>query len=217
MTQPPITLLDFPGLRARDDAEPGFARELAAMAQSLGLDPNGIAAVMSLESGFKPSARNPTGGATGLIQFMPATAAHLGTSTPSLARMTAIEQLAFVKKFFSPFAKSIRPGVPGDYYMTTFMPAFVGAPETTVLSTKGHPIYDQNRGLDGDNDGTLTVGDVAKQIEDAFAAAQARPRALFSSEKKKAAPAPSSPSCPSASPALSSSAPSASAAKDGTK
>lgn len=217
MNEPPISLLDFPGFRARDDAEPGFARELKAMAESLNLDPNGIAAVMSIESGFKAAARNSTSGATGLIQFMPSTAAHLGTSTPSLARMSAIEQLAFVKKFYAPFAKSIRKDEPGDYYMATFMPAFVAAPETTVLSTAGHPIYDQNRGLDGDGDGTLTVGDVTRKIEQAFAAAEAKPRAIFTSEKKKAALVPSSPSCPSASPAPSSSAPSDSTAKDGAK
>jgi hypothetical protein len=212
---PPISLFDFPGLRKRDTLEPGFARELAAMAQSLGLDPNALAAVMQLESGFDPAARNDSSGATGLIQFLPSTAAGFGTSSPSLMRMSAIAQLEYVRKFYQPLAHAIRPGEVGDYYMATFMPAFVGAPAQTVLSTQGHPIYDQNRGLDIDHDGTLTVSDVTRTIEQVYAAAEARPRALFSSEKKKAVAAPSWPSSPSASSAPSSSPPCA--GKDGAK
>lgn len=169
MTAPPVTLLDLPGLRARDAAEPGFARALDAMARSLGLDPNGIAAVMSLESGVNPGAVNKESGATGLVQFMPATAVAFGTNVNALRRMSAIEQLPFVRKLFT--SKKIRPSVMGDYYMSVFMPAFVGAPPETVLGVKGEKVYDLNAGLDVDQDGTLTVDDITRKIEDAVARA----------------------------------------------
>ncbi len=197
----PVTLIDFPGLRARDNAEPGFARELVKTAQALGLDPNGLAAVISFESGVNPAAKNPSSGATGLIQFMPRTASGLGTSTAQLSRMSAVEQLPFVRKFYSPLARSLR-SVPGDYYMAVFMPAFVGTAPETVLGRAGNPIYDQNKGLDIDADGTLTVGDVTRKITQFYQTHDARPRATFTSEKKT--PSPSAPSQPPPSPASSS-------------
>lgn len=199
-----ISLLDLPGLRERDDLEPGFANELGAMALSLGLNPNYIGAVMSRESGFKPAIVNQSGGATGLIQFMPRTAIALGTTTAALRGMSAIDQLAYVKKFYAPQARHIRAEVPGDYYMATFMPALVGAPPETVIAKRGEPIYDQNAGLDRDHDGTLTVADVTRSVDETVAAARSKPEALFTSEKKKTPAALGLPSSPSGSPGLSS-------------
>ncbi len=183
---PEVSLLDLPGLRARDSAEPGFAAALDGVGQSLGLNPSYIGAVMSLESGFRPDAVNPSGGASGLIQFMPATAKLLGTTVEALRAMTAIQQLDYVRAYYIRAGHAIRPGVAGDYYMATFLPAFVGKPPGTVLAVKGNPIYDQNAGLDGDRDGVLTVGDVTQKIEERVAVAEARPLATFTTEKKKA-------------------------------
>jgi len=183
-----LTYLDLPGLSAREALEPGFATALQAVADRLGLDPNYIGAVMSLESGFNPSARNANGGAVGLIQFMPATATALGTSSSALAQMTAIEQLPFVEAFYRQAGRAIRREEPGDYYMATFLPAFVGKPKDFILATKGEQIYDQNSGLDADGDGTLTVGDVTQKIETRVAQATARPRLLFQAQKKSQPP-----------------------------
>lgn len=181
-----LSLLDLPGLRARESAEPGFAAALAAVADRLGLSADYIGAVMSLESGYDPHARNPHGGAIGLIQFMPATAQLLGTTAEALAGMTAIEQLPFVEAFYRKAGRAIRPGVPGDYYMATFLPAFVGKDPSFELARPGNPIYDQNAGLDTNKDGVLTVGDVTQRIDARVAAARARPRF----EVDEAAPAP---------------------------
>jgi hypothetical protein len=170
MIEDAVFFKNFPKLLERDKREPGFARALDAMGKSLGLDPNGIAAVMSLESGFDPQAVNKNTGATGLVQFMPNTAIAFGTTVNALRRMSAIEQLPFVRKLFT--SKKIRPNVMGDYYMSVFMPAFVGSPADTVLGTRGQAVYDKNAGLDVDKDGTLTVGDVTRKIDDAVEAAK---------------------------------------------
>lgn len=56
---------------------PAFKSKVVAMAKMLNTDPNWLMAVMAFESGesFRPDIRNAAGsGATGLIQFMPATA-----------------------------------------------------------------------------------------------------------------------------------------------
>src|SRR3546814_4426455 len=68
------------------------------MAARLGTKPEYLMAVMSFETGgsFSPAQANNAGsGATGLIQFMPNTAAGLGTSTAALAQMSSVEQLQY--------------------------------------------------------------------------------------------------------------------------
>lgn len=169
------TILDFPGIRQLLSREPAFVWRLKQIATSLSLDYNAMAGVMGLESGFKPEAVNPSGGASGLIQFMPATAKALGTSIEAIRSMTGTEQLEWVEKFFRPHAGRLTRL--GDYYMAVFMPGYLGAPRETVLGelgsteilpktnlTKGR-IYEQNKGLDIDRDGKLTVGDVMSKLE----------------------------------------------------
>lgn len=177
-----LDYLDLPGLAARERAEPGFATALAEVAQRLGLDPNYIGAVMSLESGFDPSATNPHGGATGLIQFMPDTATMLGTTTSALRGMSAVQQLRYVEAYYKRVGRGIRPDVAGDYYMATFMPSFIGSSADTVIASAGEPVYDENKILDATHDGVLTVGDVWSTIDARVAAARARPLLTF--EKK---------------------------------
>jgi hypothetical protein len=152
------------------------------MADRLLLDPDGISAVMSLESGYNPQAvnqlcmkekGNADQCATGLIQFMPETARHLGTSVHDLRGMSAVEQLVFVERFYRPFAGKLK--TPGDYYMATFMPAHVGKPASTVLFVKGSAGYRQNAGLDRDQNGQITVGDVTRVIDQRFAEAKTKP------------------------------------------
>lgn len=78
-----------------------FAKALAATADRLGFPAQWLADIMAFETGgsFDPSIGNEIG-ATGLIQFMPDTAAGLGTSTSALARMTRTQQLRYVEKYF---------------------------------------------------------------------------------------------------------------------
>lgn len=215
-----LSFLDLPGLSARESVEPGFALALSGVGTRLNLDPNYIAAVMSLESGFNPQARNPNldrngESATGLIQFMPATAKLVGTTVEALAAMTAIQQLPFVEEYFKRAGQAIRKDTAGDYYMATFMPAFVGAAPSTVLATKGAAAYDENAGLDKDGDGTITVGDVWQAIDTRVSNARSRPMLTIDTDAEKKSPslpAPRAPSLPSprpASPSSSSGQPSA--------
>jgi hypothetical protein len=157
-------LYPFPGL-ARRDVE--FMRALSDVASSLETNPNFLLAVMQVESGIDPQARNPTGGATGLIQFMPATAKALGTSTTALMAMSASEQMVYVHKYLKPFAGRLHSA--GDCYMTVFYPAMLGRPDMTVIAKKGSKVYDHNAGLDSDKNGVLTVGDVKCRAEKCLA------------------------------------------------
>ncbi len=139
-----------------------FKRKLQKVADALGVKANDMLAIMKAESGVSPSKTNANGGATGLIQFMPQTARSLGTTTDELRRMSAVDQLDYVYKYYKKVG--VKPGMDaGDLYMATFYPALMGKPDGTVISRRGELVYDANRVLDRDRDGVITVADVKKQ------------------------------------------------------
>lgn len=125
---------------------------------------NALMACMAFESGetFSPSIKNAAGsGATGLIQFMPATAESLGTSVAFLAKLSALEQLTYVKLYFKPYFRRIK--ALEDMYMAILMPKFIGAPKSTSVFSSAIA-YEQNKGLDGDKDGVVTIRECAAKV-----------------------------------------------------
>ena len=129
-----------------------FINELEAVSTRLSIDPNWILAVMYKESRLNPQAVNKTGGATGLIQFMPNTAKGLGTSTADLYNMTNVEQLKFVEKYFRPYKDKIKSYL--DLYLVTFFPVALSKPNDWYFETKNlskEKIGIQNKGINGGN------------------------------------------------------------------
>ena len=142
-----------------------FKAKVIQISSDLGCDPSHLMSAMAFETGetFSPSVRNKQSGATGLIQFMPSTAKSLGTTTTSLAAMTAVDQLDFVRKYLSPFKN--RMNTVSDVYMTILFPVAVGKPEAHVLFKKPSKQYDQNKGLDANKDGQVTKGEAAAKVQ----------------------------------------------------
>lgn len=170
-----MQILDIAGLRQNTSS--AFRSALVDTSLSLGLNPSYLAACMAVETGrsFSPSIQNPFTQATGLIQFMPATARAMGTTIDALKNMDAVAQLAYVARFFRPYLSRIRPNVPGDYYLAVFMPAYIGRDPSTVLFSAGEVGYTQNAGLDRNGDGVITVGDVVQTVNNVVADAMTRP------------------------------------------
>lgn len=146
-----------------------FARKVIEMSGQLGIDPNWLMACIAFESGetFSASVRNAAGsGAIGLIQFMPQTAAMLGTSTADMAAMTPERQLDFVYAYFKPRSGRFRNIE--DVYMWILWPAACGHDNEYVLFDRldaQHPKrYVQNAGLDYNQDGKITKGEAAGHI-----------------------------------------------------
>jgi hypothetical protein len=126
---------------------------------------NYLMACMAFETGetFRSDITNAAGsGATGLIQFMPSTAAGLGCTTTDLACMSAEEQLGMVERYFKPYAKRIQ-NLP-DMYMSILMPKYVGRPDSTVIFSGG-VAFRQNSGLDANRDGLITKGEAAAKVQ----------------------------------------------------
>lgn len=145
-----------------------FRAKLFAVADALGIPPDYLMACIAFETAetFRPDIRNAAGsGATGLIQFMPATARGLGTTTDALARMTAVEQLDYVRMYFKPYAGRLK--TLSDVYMAILWPKGIGKPEDFVLWHKGtHPTtYRQNAGLDIDLDHDIEKQEAAAKVQ----------------------------------------------------
>ena len=103
--------------------------------------------------------------ATGLIQFMPATARNLGTTTTALKNMTNVEQLNWVLKYLSPYKGKMNSYV--DTYLAVFFPAAIGKPDNWVVQTSGlsaAKIAAANPGYDVNKDGKITVGEIKGKI-----------------------------------------------------
>ena len=169
-----------------------FVTKVISIADALdmprGEGPSDLMACMAWESGesFSPSVRNGAGsGATGLIQFMPATALEYfytaavikkmseaekktkGTeSCNRLAKMTAFEQLDYVYRYFRPYRGKLQNL--GDVYSAILWPKAVGQSDNYVLwDSKSRPTtYRQNIGLDVNKDGQITKGEIVYKVQE---------------------------------------------------
>ena len=159
-----------------------FVEKVKSIVKNLGMPdltgPSDLMTCIAWESGgtFSPSVVNKAGsGATGLIQFMPATAiVYFNTDAEiakmsaeqkkaagleackRLAAMSALEQLDYVERYFRPYKGRLKNL--GDLYLSILWPAGIGKPDTYVLwDNKSRPTtYRQNSGLDVNKDGAIT-------------------------------------------------------------
>jgi hypothetical protein len=121
-----------------------FAASIESLGNDLGVDPMYLANVMYSESQLDPSKKNKAGSkATGLIQFMPTTASNLGTTTDELSRMTPVEQMEYVRRYFSADnlgARRLRDlrNDPSQHNvnMAVFLPSMIGKPVDTQIPQK---------------------------------------------------------------------------------
>lgn len=189
-----MDVIAVPGIASLSGPELVALRETAERAR-VPLDC--LAAVISAESGFDPHAVNPANGASGLIQFVDATAKSLGTSTAALRRMSVRAQLPYVARFYARVPRRGTIAECADLYLLTFCPAIVDAPDDELIGIgptaplafdREAPspclakpggmrlVYEQNAGLDRDGDGLLTVGDVREVMRRYVATYANRPR-----------------------------------------
>lgn len=159
----------------KGESRSAFAEKVKSISEKLGINPNWLMVVMLHESGINAQAVNKQKGdqadaysrsyfrATGLIQFMPSTAMWLGTSTQSLYKMTNLQQLDYVYKYFKAYTGRIKSYY--DLYMITFWPAAIGKPDTYVIQSSTMPaslVAERNPTLDINKDGKITVGEAKK-------------------------------------------------------
>ena len=142
-----------------------FKVKAIAISERLQVSPDFLMSCMAFESGetFSPLIRNAAGsGAVGLIQFMPSTARTLKTSSDELRGMSPERQLDYVEAYFKPYAGRLHSIE--DIYMTILYPKAIGKGSDYVLFKSGTVAYNQNKGLDRDQDGAVTVREAAEAV-----------------------------------------------------
>lgn len=153
-----------------------FLAKVAQIASMLGVTADELMAMFYIESAVNPAAVNKYTGATGLIQFMPATAKALGTTVDALRQMSGTDQLDYVYEYLKIYRGQLSNVY--DLYFAIFFPLAIGKPDNWILQTNRLPasiIAKQNAGYDLDNSGSITVGEVKAAID----------KRLSRAEKKK--------------------------------
>lgn len=138
-----------------------FLARVKEVSNALGINPDYLMAVMYFESGLRADAVNRISNATGLIQFMPATAKNLGTTVDELRQMPNVDQLDYVYQYLRHYAGRMNSFF--DVYFAVFFPVAIGKPDSYVLQTSSlsaSKIAEQNPTFDTNKDATITVGEV---------------------------------------------------------
>ncbi len=148
----------------RTDLQSAFERGVRAMSGRLGIVPDQVMIVMYRESQLSPTAVNPKSRATGLIQFMPDTAAGLGTSVYAIEQMNAVQQLPYVERYLASAMKmtGVRPQKLVDLYLLVLYPKASGKPGSYVVFRQGTIAYTQNASINPN--GNVTVADVERFV-----------------------------------------------------
>lgn len=140
-----------------------FMNEINRYSKEKGIKASDLLSVMAYESGIDPSKVNKKSGATGLIQFMPKTAKDLGTTTEELGKMSRVQQMKYVEKYFDLPGNKLKPGSSaGEIYSKVFLPARSGS---EILTKRGEDYYESNKGLDVGNKGYITKSDLQQLAE----------------------------------------------------
>lgn len=131
------------------------------------IDPDDLMAVMAFESWFNPHEQIGDDGACGLIQFTQIAIDQINQDNDttytkeSIKQMDIVEQLDVVYLHLKPNAGKMKNLE--DVYVGVFASGKVGA-EELYKKNDGTNHYEQNKGLDENQDGTITKSEAAKSV-----------------------------------------------------
>ena len=146
--------------RVGNDTE--FLAEVKRVAQKFKIKEGDLLGLMASESGLDPAADN--GAYVGLIQFSADSAKLVGTTQAALKKMTRAQQMKYVEKYLD-WWQLPEGADAGQIYSVVFAPALASGDPNTVLYRKGEAAYRDNRWLDKNGDGTITVSELGGRIE----------------------------------------------------
>lgn len=157
-------------------ADRDFLSKVNNVASQISASPDHLMNIMKFESGLDPAIVNTASGATGLIQFMPATARSLGTTTAQLADMSGLDQMDFVSDYFSgsgPYNSAT------DLYLKVFYPYAIRQSGDYIIGsevslTRSQRIAEQNPYFDKNEDGLVSKQSIVDKMETVINRAAAR-------------------------------------------
>lgn len=141
-----------------------FEIKVANLARGLKIPANWLMALIDSESGFNPHKKNKRGsGAKGLIQLMPVVYEELGLkkvpASPLQQLDIAAKYLTDKQKRFGQFDSFT------ELKLAVLYPAAINKPAWYALFKKPSKQYKQNRGLDINKDGVISVADVRDKMK----------------------------------------------------
>lgn len=144
-----------------------FVEKIKKVSSNLKVNPNWLMALIDFETAgsFSPSITNSLG-YVGLIQFGKAAAIDLGTTTDKLKKMSAVEQLDYVEKYFKFWYKVLKIEKPNTYidtYLIVLFPSAVNKGDDFVIrsnSISASKFAVNNPAFDKDGNKIVTVRDV---------------------------------------------------------
>jgi len=192
------SLIGVPGIERTTEA---FRQKLVESAGRLGMQPDHLATIISFESAgtFDPAIRNPTSGCVGLIQFcrkaaeMAAKSAGQSLSGEQalawLGAMSGEQQLDYVVQYFLDVGRGRKGLTLEQAYLLVFAPAYAFSDPSSTAYASGTSAYAQNRPMDVDGDGRITVADISRKITTRYNEGMGRPRVPVGSGSMMAASA----------------------------
>lgn len=158
-----------------------FGNKVIAISNLLKANPNWFMQAFNAETAgqLKPNTRNTKfpfkkkdgtldGYATGFIQFIPDTARRLGTTTWDLEKMSHVQQLDYVYKYFAPYAGKLKSYF--DVYMVIFWPAGIhySSQDNYIFQTSKisrSAVARANPAIDINKDGTIYMHEFKQYIK----------------------------------------------------
>jgi len=144
-----------------------FEYKVRQVSQQLGVAPEWLMAVMHSESKFNAGVQNYKGsGATGLIQWMPATAKDFGVTVETIRNASHIEQMDLVYKYLHSkrLAHKEYDNLT-DLYLAILYPKAMVEDYCYTLYAYPEKAYTMNSGLDVDKDKRVTVQDIDRYLK----------------------------------------------------
>lgn len=156
-----------------------FITKTTLIAQRLNMDPMHLLAIMHFETGgqFRANTTNPVSGAVGLIQFLSPAASDLGTTLEELSQMHRLDQLDYVEAYFNMRIRSFGElDTLEKAYAAVLCPGAITHPQGIMFTAdqsvdgacdlQSNPslAYNQNRGLDRNDDGVITMEEAAQSV-----------------------------------------------------
>ena len=157
---------------------PNDWQTLVAIGGRVGINPADLTLVLTSESGLHPWAQNPRVSdapvATGISQFTSASNSATGLTEAqriALVKQPVSVQLPLVERFYNSLAwTKQRKGYPnaGVVYAANYVPGRLlmrgSSLDTVLVSEADGPMYSQNKGLDVNGDGTITIRDLVEHL-----------------------------------------------------
>ncbi|MGB1243463.1 MAG: lytic transglycosylase domain-containing protein, partial [Chitinophagales bacterium] len=161
-----LYLIDKAGLFVSDI--PSFEAKIRTISEKLQIAPEWLMAVIHTESRFDRCAFNQAGSkAIGLLQWMPRTIREYGIEVEDLEECSDLQQLEYVYQYFNKMKRLAGTyNSLTDLYLAVLYPKALKRSGNKNYSLYSYPskAYELNEGLDLNQDGRVTIGDIEEKL-----------------------------------------------------